>query len=76
MAAEKMKNMTAAELNVAMGMDADAYRPKMDTRDEVVAALRELMHLGPNDPTPKPAAKEDPKKISSAKEPGNTGANQ
>jgi ankyrin repeat protein len=34
--------------------DPDAYKPKQDTREEVVAALRELMGLGPNDPTPVP----------------------
>ena len=34
--------------------DARAYRPKRDTREDVVAALRELMGLGPNDPTPVP----------------------
>ena len=28
--------------------------PKKDTPDEVVAALRELMHLGPDDPAPQP----------------------
>ena len=37
-----------------MVMDQDAYRPKQDSRQEVVAALRELMHLGPNDPAPQP----------------------
>jgi ankyrin repeat protein len=37
-----------------MVMDQDAYRRKQDSRPEVVAALRELMHLGPNDPAPKP----------------------
>jgi ankyrin repeat protein len=35
-------------------MDPDAYRPKRNTREEVIAALRELMHLGPNDPAPQP----------------------
>ena len=34
--------------------DVDAYKPKRDTREEVIAALRELMHLGPNDPAPQP----------------------
>jgi hypothetical protein len=37
-----------------MMMDPDAYRPKRNTREEVIAALRELMGLGPNDPTPVP----------------------
>jgi ankyrin repeat protein len=34
--------------------DARAYRPKRNTREEVIAALRELMNLGPNDPAPVP----------------------
>jgi ankyrin repeat protein len=38
----------------AMMMDPDAYQPKRDTREQVIAALRELMGLGPNDPTPVP----------------------
>jgi ankyrin repeat protein len=45
--------------------DLDVYKPKHDSKEEVVAALRELMHLGPNDPAPKPpplpAAKKDDK---------------
>jgi uncharacterized protein len=34
--------------------DLDVYKPKRNSKEEVVAALRELMHLGPNDPAPKP----------------------
>jgi ankyrin repeat protein len=34
--------------------DARAWRPRRDSHEEVVATLRELMHLGPNDPTPVP----------------------
>ena len=34
--------------------DPDVYQPKRDSREEVVASLRELMHLGPNDPAPQP----------------------
>jgi ankyrin repeat protein len=34
--------------------DSRVYRPKRNTRDEVIAAVRELMGLGPNDPTPQP----------------------
>ena len=34
--------------------DSRAYRPKRNTREEVIAAVRELMKLGPNDPTPVP----------------------
>jgi len=34
--------------------EEEGYRPKRDSREEVVAALRELMHLGPDDPIPAP----------------------
>jgi hypothetical protein len=34
--------------------DLDVYKPKRDSKEQVVAALRELMHLGPNDPAPQP----------------------
>jgi uncharacterized protein len=34
--------------------DSRVYRPKRDSREDVIAALRELMGLGPNDPTPVP----------------------
>jgi ankyrin repeat protein len=37
-----------------MMMDPDAYKPKQDSKEEVIAALRELMGLGPNDPAPVP----------------------
>jgi ankyrin repeat protein len=40
--------------NNAANMDPDAYRPPQDSREDVVAALRELMGLGPTDPTPVP----------------------
>ena len=46
--AEKPKPPSALEM-----MDVQ-YRPKSDSKEEVVAALRELMHLGPNDPAPVP----------------------
>ena len=36
--------------------DPDTYKPKRDTREAVIAALRELMHLGPDDPAPVPPA--------------------
>jgi ankyrin repeat protein len=51
-----------------MGMDQDAYKPKRDSKEAVIAALRDLMHLGPNDPAPqpppapKPANDKEPKK--------------
>jgi hypothetical protein len=50
--------------------DLDVYKPKRNSKEEVVAALRELMHLGPNDPAPQPPplpAKDD-KKVSDDKE--------
>ena len=34
--------------------DSRAWRPRRDSRDEVIATLRELMHLGANDPAPVP----------------------
>ena len=34
--------------------DSRTYRPKRDTREDVIAALRELMKLGPDDPAPVP----------------------
>jgi len=46
--AEKPKPPSALEM-----MDVQ-YHPKTDSKEEVVAALRELMHLGPNDPAPVP----------------------
>jgi uncharacterized protein len=40
--------------------DARTWKPKRDSRDDVIAAVRELMHLGPNDPTPQPPAAPTP----------------
>src|SRR5580698_5157799 len=34
--------------------DQDVYKPKHNSKEEVIAAVRELMHLGPNDPAPPP----------------------
>jgi uncharacterized protein len=34
--------------------DQDVYKPKRDSKEAVIASLRELMHLGPNDPAPQP----------------------
>jgi ankyrin repeat protein len=34
--------------------DSRAYRPKRDSREDVIAALRQLMGLGPDDPAPVP----------------------
>src|SRR5579885_3406570 len=48
MAADKLKPKPPS----VMG-DPGAYRPHEDSKEEVIAALRELMHLGPNDPIPR-----------------------
>jgi ankyrin repeat protein len=41
--------------------DPRVYRRQQDTREDVIAALRELMGLGPDDPTPvPPPAVEEP----------------
>ena len=37
-----------------MVMDQDVYHRPKDSKAQVIAALRELMHLGPNDPAPQP----------------------
>jgi ankyrin repeat protein len=34
--------------------DARVYRPPQDSREDVIAALRDLMGLGPDDPAPQP----------------------
>jgi uncharacterized protein len=41
--------------------DLDVYKPKRNSKEEVIAAVRELMHLGPNDPAPKPPPVADKK---------------
>jgi ankyrin repeat protein len=46
----------------ATPLDPLVVRAKRDTREEVIAALRELMKLGPNDPTPVPPAPAEPGK--------------
>jgi uncharacterized protein len=43
--------------------DARAWRPRRDSREEVIATVREMMRLGPNDPAPvPPPLPEQPKK--------------
>ena len=56
--------------NPAAQMDPGVFRPKRDTREEVIAALRELMKLGPDDPTPvpPPLPAEPGKKVEDKKE--------
>jgi ankyrin repeat protein len=41
--------------------DSRTWKPKRDSREDVIAAVRELMHLGPNDPTPIPPPVDPPK---------------
>jgi len=53
--------------------DARTWKPARDSREDVIAAVRELMHLGANDPTPqpppapKPASSEDDKATEAAR---------
>jgi ankyrin repeat protein len=48
--------------------DSRAWKPRRDSREDVIATVRELMHLGPNDPTPIPAPRpEDLKKAEEQK---------
>jgi hypothetical protein len=42
--------------------DARSWRPRRDPREEVIATVRELMHLGPNDPAPVPPPLPEPEK--------------
>jgi ankyrin repeat protein len=50
--AEKPEPVRSAA--AAMQQDPGVYKPHRDTREEVIAALRELMQLGPDDPAPQP----------------------
>lgn len=43
-------------------IDPRVYKVKRDSREDVIAALRELMGLGPNDPTPVPPPAAEPVK--------------
>jgi ankyrin repeat protein len=46
--------------------DSRTWKPRRDSREAVIATLRELMRLGPNDPAPvPPPLPEDPKKTES-----------
>jgi ankyrin repeat protein len=40
--------------------DSRTWKPKRDSREDVIAAVRELMGLGPNDPTPQPPPPVEP----------------
>jgi hypothetical protein len=37
-----------------MQQDPGVYKPHRDSREDVIAALRELMKLGKDDPAPQP----------------------
>ncbi|HUI80650.1 MAG TPA: ankyrin repeat domain-containing protein [Bryobacteraceae bacterium] len=47
--AEKPKKPDPLEMG-----DVDAWHYPKDSKEQVIATLRELMHLGPNDPAPQP----------------------
>jgi ankyrin repeat protein len=47
--------------------DARAWRPRRDSREEVIAALREVMKLGPNDPAPVPPPLPKEEKVAETK---------
>lgn len=61
MAADKMKNVTFADIAAVAMTDPDAWHRPRNDKPEIVAALREAMHLGPNDPIPQPPKAEDKK---------------
>jgi ankyrin repeat protein len=50
--AEKPEPVRSAA--AAMQQDPGVYKPHRDTREDVIAALRELMKLGKDDPAPQP----------------------
>jgi len=58
MAADKMKNVTYADIAAQAMTDPDAWHRPRNSKDEVVATLREVMHLSPTDPIPQPPAAE------------------
>jgi cytohesin len=53
--------------------DSRAYRPPRDSREDVIAAVRELMGLGPNDPTPVPPPSLSPEPAKTAADTGGAG---
>jgi ankyrin repeat protein len=58
--AEKPEPVRSAA--AAMQQDPGVYKPHKDTREEVIAALRDLMKLGPDDPAPQPPPLPEEKK--------------
>ena len=66
--AEKPKKPDPLEMG-----DVDAWHYPKDSKEQVIATLRELMHLGPNDPAPQPPplpAATDKKTGEDGKKPG------
>jgi hypothetical protein len=53
--------------------DSRAYRPPRDSREDVIAAVRELVGLGPNDPTPVPPPSLSPEPAKTAADTGGAG---
>jgi uncharacterized protein len=64
--AEKPEPVRSAA--AAMQQDPGVYKPHRDTREEVIAALRDLMKLGPNDPAPVPPPLAESKKADDKKD--------
>ncbi len=58
--AEKPEPVRSAA--AAMQQDPGVYKPHKDTREEVIAALRDLMKLGADDPAPQPPPLPEEKK--------------
>jgi uncharacterized protein len=54
--------------------DSRTYRPKRDSREDVIAALRGLMGLGPNDPAPVPPPLPESEKKAADKKSGDEAA--
>jgi ankyrin repeat protein len=49
--------------------DSRTWKPRRDSRDQVIATLRELMHLAANDPAPAPPPKPEAEKKTDTKSP-------
>jgi ankyrin repeat protein len=50
--------------------DSRTWKPRRDSREDVIATVRELMHLGPNDPAPVPPPLPEGQKKESAEKKG------
>jgi ankyrin repeat protein len=71
--ADKMKNVTFADIAAVQMTDPDAWHRPRNDKSEVVAALREAMHLGPNDPIPAAPNGKPARKALDAKDDGKDG---